>query len=108
MATVFVPLAFGLAASFGGEPGQGARLLAATDTMFRQRGVNFTISSSPMVKVYKQALEKAQTQLGPAAFQAAWAEGQQMTMEQAIALATENESEDSQLRKDRLGPSSDA
>ena len=42
----------------------------------------------------RRAIEKAQAQLGLEAFQAAWAEGQQMTMEQAITLATENESED--------------
>ena len=52
------------------------------------------------------ALETARMQLDPATFEAAWAEGQQMTMEQAIALATENESEDSSLPKDGLGPSS--
>jgi len=57
--------------------------------------------------VFKQALEKAQAQLGPAAFQAAWAEGQQMTLEQALALATENEGEDSPLPKNGLGPSSE-
>jgi hypothetical protein len=92
-AAVFALIAFGLAASFGGEPGKGARLLAATDTLLRQRGVKLTgIEGSPIVKVYKQALEKAQAQLGPAAFEAAWAEGQQMTMEQALALATESES----------------
>jgi hypothetical protein len=47
--------------------------------------------------VYKQALDSARSQLGPAAFQTAWAEGQQMTMEQALALATQDE--DSQPRK---------
>jgi predicted ATPase/class 3 adenylate cyclase len=97
MATGFALLAFGLAASFGGEPGKGVCLLAMTDRMFRHRGVNFTSGNSPLIKVYKQALEKAQAQLGPSAFAAAQAEGQQMTLEQAIALATENDSQDSQL-----------
>jgi predicted ATPase/class 3 adenylate cyclase len=101
-------LAFGLAASFGGEPGQGVRLLAATDLMLRQRGSKFLTSAEgdPLVMVYKQALEKAQAQLGPAAFGTAWAEGQKMTMEQAIALATENESEDTQLPQAEPGPGS--
>src|SRR5439155_20544550 len=72
MATLFALLAFGLAASFGGEPGRGARLLAATDMLLRQRGVKFTsVEGSPLVMVFKQALEKAQAQLGPAAFEAA-------------------------------------
>ncbi len=85
-------LAFGLAESFGGESGKGARLLAATEMLLRQRGVELTSDEgSPLVMVYKQALAKAQAQLGPPAFEAAWAEGQQMTIEQALALATENE-----------------
>lgn len=89
-ATAFALLTFGLAASFGEEPGKGARLLAATDMLLRQRGMELTSAEGePSVKVYKQALERAQAQLGPAAFETAWAEGQQMTMEQALALATE-------------------
>jgi hypothetical protein len=98
-AAVFALLAFGVVACFGGEPGQGVRLIAATDMILRQRGVKWFTGASfegdPTFMVYKQALETAQAQLGPAAFEAAWAEGQQMTLEQAIALATENESEDS-------------
>src|SRR5262249_44681053 len=81
---------FGLAASFGGEPGKGARLLAATDMMLHRQGLDITSAEGePSIKVYKQALAEAQTQLGPAAFHAAWAEGQQMTVEQALAFATE-------------------
>jgi tetratricopeptide (TPR) repeat protein len=106
MANGLALLAFGLAASFGGETGKGVRLLRALEVVFGQHNVKLTnVEGSPLVKVYKQALERAQAQLGPAAFEAAWAEGQQMTMEQAIALATETESEDSQLPKS--GPSSD-
>ena len=108
MANGLALMTLGLAESFIGEPGKGARLLAATDMLLRQRGVKLTGVESPWVKVYKQALEKAQARLGPAAFQAAWEEGQQMTMEQAIALATENKSEDSPLPKDGLGLSSNA
>jgi predicted ATPase/DNA-binding SARP family transcriptional activator len=89
---------FGLAASFGGEAGRGVRLLAATDTILRQQGIDLTgAEGEPSVKVYKQALEKAQRQLGPAAFEAAWTAGQQLTVEQAIALATEDESKDAAL-----------
>ena len=99
-ATLFTVMAFGVAASFGGEPGKSARLLATCEMTFRQLGAKFTsLEGSPFVKVYKQALDKIQAQLGLAAFQAAWAEGQKMTLEQAIALATENESEDSKFPK---------
>jgi predicted ATPase/class 3 adenylate cyclase len=107
-AAVFALMAFGLAASFGEEPGKGVRLLVAAEMLLRQRGVKLTGGEGgPFGMVYKQALEKAQAQLGLAAFQAAWAEGQQMTMEQALALATENEGEDSPLPKNGLGPSSE-
>jgi predicted ATPase/DNA-binding SARP family transcriptional activator len=93
LAIVFALLAFGLANSFGGEPQRGVRLLAVTDMIFRQRGVKWFVTSAegePLLMVYRQALDKAQAQLGLAAFEAAWAEGQQMTIEQAIALATED------------------
>jgi hypothetical protein len=88
----------GLTATFGGELEKGARLFAAVDTMFRQSGLKWFSSisgSDPFIMVFKQALEKIQAQLGPAAFEAAWAQGQQMTMEQAIKLATEDEDRDS-------------
>jgi predicted ATPase/DNA-binding XRE family transcriptional regulator len=109
MAAGLALISFGLAESIVGEPGRGVRLLAATDVLLRQRSVKLISGEdNPLVLVYKQALEKAQAQLGPAAFEAAWAEGQQMTPEQALALATENGNDDSPLPKDRLGPSSDA
>jgi hypothetical protein len=57
--------------------------------------MNFNVEGEPVFMAYKQAIEKAQAQLDPAAFEAAWAVGQQMTLEQALALATENESEES-------------
>ena len=92
-ATVFGLISFGLVASFGGELERGVRLLAAVERLAHQLGMNFGgAESEPVFRVYKQALEKAQAQLGPAAFQVAWAEGQQMTIEQALALATDNES----------------
>ncbi len=84
-------------ACFGGEAERGVRLFAAGETILRQSGVDFsTIAgrAGPGFMVFPQALEKAQAQLGPAAFQATWAQGQQMTMEQALALATEDEGTD--------------
>jgi len=99
-----VMLGFGVVAIFAGQPGRGVRLFAVVSAMARQRGVNlFDFEGeggrSPGFVLFKQVLGKAQVQLGPAAFQAAWAEGQQMTLEQALALATENEGEDSPLPK---------
>jgi tetratricopeptide (TPR) repeat protein len=92
-AAVFALITFGLVASFSGESGRGVRLLAAVERLARQFGLNLgSAEGEPVFKVYKQALEKTEAQLGPAAFQAAWTEGQQMTMEEALALATENES----------------
>jgi hypothetical protein len=97
MAAGFVLLAFGVVACFGGQLGQGVRLLAACDAFARLRGMKFNLENDPTYMVIQQALEKAQAQLGTAAFEAAWAEGQQMTVEQALALATEDESKDARL-----------
>ncbi len=103
---MLVLFAFGVAACFSGQPRRGARLLVAAVTMLRQRGITISDESERDVMVLRQALERAQ-QLDPAAFEAARAEGQQMTMEQALALATENASQDAQLPGSGLGPSSE-
>jgi hypothetical protein len=44
-----------------------------------------------------QALEKARVQLGEAGFAAAWAEGEALTVEQALALALEGDGEAASL-----------
>jgi len=98
-AAMFAILTFGLVALFGGEPQRGVRLFAAFEVLLGQQLGMKLPESDPTSLVVRQALAKAQAQLGPAAFQAAWTEGQQMTMEQAIALATENEREDVQRPK---------
>jgi predicted ATPase/DNA-binding XRE family transcriptional regulator len=86
---------FGFVAIFNEQSGRGVRVLAAGLAILRQRGINLVQGGSgPFLIVFKQVLDKAQAQLGPEAFQAAWAEGEQMTLEQALALATENEGED--------------
>src|SRR5262249_49380310 len=94
MAATFALCAFGLADCFGGQPLRGVRLLAALEASARQSGLNFNIEGEPTYMVYWQTLEKARAQLGPAAFEAAWTAGQQMTLVQAIALATEDERKD--------------
>jgi hypothetical protein len=100
-ALIFALLSFGFAECFGGQPQRGARLLAATEVMVAQRGIKLG-EHDPIMIVFRQALEKSRTQLGPAAFQAALAEGQQMTMEQAVALITEIERDQSQPPKGRI------
>jgi predicted ATPase/DNA-binding XRE family transcriptional regulator len=105
-AAAFALLTFGLAASVSGKLQPGVRLLAATQVLLARFGIN-PGEGDATTMVMRQVLEKAQAQLGHAAFEAAWAEGQQMTMEEALALATEGEGEDSPLPKDGLGPSSD-
>src|SRR5262249_45363202 len=102
IAITFAIFAFGLAASYGEQPGRGVRLLTVTEVMLNQRG--FKASESDVVtKVFRQALEKSRAQLGPAAFQAAQAEGQQMTIGDALALMTEIEREDSQHPEAGIG-----
>jgi predicted ATPase/DNA-binding XRE family transcriptional regulator len=88
--TMFALITFGLAASVGGEAGRGVRLLAASEVFLARMGVN-PGEGEAVMKAVRQVLQKAQAQLGPAGFEAAWAEGKQMTLEQAISLATENE-----------------
>ncbi len=103
---MLVLFAFGVAACFSGQPRRGARLLVAAVTLLGQRGIDISDESERDVMVLRQALEMAQ-QLDPAAFEAVRAEGQQLTLEQALALAIENASQDSQLPRSGLGPSSE-
>jgi predicted ATPase/class 3 adenylate cyclase len=92
----FALMAFGLVACFGGEPQRGVRLIAALEALFLQYGIK-PGESDALTKVIRQGMEKARAQLGLAAFQAAQQEGRKLTPEQAIALATEDESKDVQL-----------
>jgi predicted ATPase/DNA-binding SARP family transcriptional activator len=102
----FALLAFGLVAIFGGEPQRGVQLVAAPEGMFRQHGVKLP-EGDPTMIIFKQAVERARAQLGPAAFEVAWAKGQSLTLEQAFAFATENASEDVPLPNAGHGPSSE-
>jgi hypothetical protein len=103
---LLVLFAFGVAACFSGQPRRGARLVVAAVTVLRQRGIEIRDEHERDVMVLRQALERAQ-QLDPAAFEAERAEGQQMTLEQALALAAEIASHDSPLPGSDLGPSSE-
>jgi predicted ATPase/transcriptional regulator with XRE-family HTH domain len=87
-------MAFGLVACYGGEPQRGVRLIAALEALFLQYGIK-PGEGDALTKVIRQGLEKARAQLGAEAFETAQQEGRVLTPEQAIALATENENEDS-------------
>jgi predicted ATPase/class 3 adenylate cyclase len=93
---VFVLSSYGLVACIGGEPSKGVPLLAVGLKLLRElAGVEMaSMEDDSMAKLVMQALEQAKAQLGPAAFQAAWADGQQLTVERALALATEDVSVD--------------
>jgi hypothetical protein len=91
-------IGFGVVACFGGETERSVRLIATGETLLRQHGLdlsNMPGGGGPGLMIIGQALEKARAQLGAAAFESAWAEGEQMTLEQALAFATENKSEGS-------------
>jgi predicted ATPase len=103
-------LGFGVVACFGGQAERGIRLFAAGTTPLRERGLdlsNLPGWGGPSFTIIEQTLEKAREQLGPAAFATAWAEGQQLTIEQAVALATEIESVDESVPEVRRGPDAD-
>jgi predicted ATPase/transcriptional regulator with XRE-family HTH domain len=95
VAFLFAPVTFGFVAIFSGRPRRGVRLLAAFEPFALQHGWKFNVEGEPFFMAYQQAVEKAQAQLDPAAFEAAWAEGLQMTWEQALASTTEGESAES-------------
>ncbi len=89
-----VLVGLGLVACFGGQPEQGVRVIVAGETLLRQRGIDFTKTpgrGGPGFGIFAQALERARARLGAAAFEMALAEGQHLTLEQALALAAEIE-----------------
>jgi non-specific serine/threonine protein kinase len=93
---IFGLLSFGLVACFSGEAERGVRLFAAGQTPLRQAGFDISTlgGGGPSSMIFGQTLEKARAQLGAAAFETAWAEGERMTLVQALVLATEDESEE--------------
>jgi hypothetical protein len=96
---LLVQVGFGLVTCFGGEPLRGVQRLAAAETLLRQCGIDIRVEGMRDLMVIKQALdaalETARAQVDPATFETAWAEGQQLTAEQGLALATEIESDES-------------
>jgi hypothetical protein len=107
LAALFAGSAFGFVLIISGQPERAVRLLAAFEVQIRQRGMKLREMGGTMLMAHNQFLEMARAQLDTITFQAAWTEGQQMTLEQALALATENNNEDSQLPQAGLRPISD-
>jgi hypothetical protein len=69
---------------------RGTVLLAAADTLAKARGFRQGFRLFPWNQAeFDHWLATAHAQLNDAAFEAAWAEGQAMTLEQAIVLARE-------------------
>jgi predicted ATPase len=67
-----------------GEPEKAARLLGASSAVLHILGIDYQPSIQPEYAAYTADV---QSQLDEATFAAAWAEGQAMTLEQAVAYA---------------------
>jgi tetratricopeptide (TPR) repeat protein len=65
-----------------GDPTLAVRLLAASERQLEAMGANIQPTDKPEIDLYKNAIKE---QLGEAEFNKAWAEGRQMSFEQAIA-----------------------
>ena len=78
----------GLAGSCGstGDAGRAARLFGAAHALRESVGIPLRPIARPE---YERDVAAVRTRLDEASWQAAWAEGQAMTLEQAIAYALE-------------------
>jgi predicted ATPase/class 3 adenylate cyclase/DNA-binding XRE family transcriptional regulator len=94
---MLVLFSFGLLNSYGGELLRGVRLLAAAETLLQKRGIDIRTEGMRDIMVMKEAVDKtlatARARYDATAVEAAWTEGQQLTVEQAVALATEDEAQ---------------
>ncbi len=82
----------GVAIQFG-QPGKGARLLGASEMLKQELGATWWPANHI---AYKGHLSRLHEQLDDATFNAAWAEGRAMTLEQAIEYALGEPVEDLQ------------
>jgi len=70
-----------------GQPERAARLLGASEALHDALGLGPTISDQHEINGYVAAVR---AQLDEAVFEAAWAEGRAMSLEEAIAYALGN------------------
>jgi non-specific serine/threonine protein kinase len=83
------PLAMDLASLSGpvaarGDPERAARLLGASDALLKAMGLGLQPQDQPEIDRYEAAIRE---QLGEEAFNSAWAKGQAMSLEEAVAYA---------------------
>jgi len=83
----YVLLAFGLVSSLDEQLAEGVRLLAACEAAYHDRGVSLSVYGGPLLMIYKHGLAKARAQLDSATFEFAFAEGQKMSLDEALDLA---------------------
>jgi non-specific serine/threonine protein kinase len=80
------------AASLGGRPARAARLWGALETL--REAVGIVVTDMPLVRSwydYEGRLAAARAQLDEVAWEAAWAEGRAMSLEQAVEYALEQQ-----------------
>jgi hypothetical protein len=85
-----------------GQPLKAARLLGASAALFKEMGAADHPSDYEQVTRYTA---ETRAQLGESAFQAAWGEGQSLTLEQAVAYAEGDELFPALQNKERSGQS---
>jgi len=77
-------IGLGGAAALAGDPEKGTRVLGAADALLSEIGV--TLESDDRIP-YEHGVSYARTRLGEEVFASAWAEGQGMSMEEAVDYA---------------------
>jgi predicted ATPase/class 3 adenylate cyclase len=88
----FVIFPFGLVASFGGQPRRGVELISAVQVWSTRTGVGL-LQYAPLARVTAMAFERARADLDQASFDEAVREGQTLTPEQAVEIATAEDAE---------------
>jgi serine/threonine protein kinase/tetratricopeptide (TPR) repeat protein len=83
-------MGFSFLANARGQPLRAVRVLAASDALRVAIGEHVDVGDR---LDYEHALASLRAQLGDAAFEAAWAEGEALTREQVVALALNEQAE---------------
>jgi len=73
-----------------GDPERAAQLLGASGVLFKAMGFGPQPADQPKIDRYEAAVRE---QLGEEAFKSAWEKGQDMSLEQAVSFALDNETE---------------
>ncbi len=74
-----------------GEAERSGRLIGAAEGLHEAVGVPVYLYYEPHRSRYERTVSAVRSQLGEEAFEAAWAEGRAMTLEQAVAYALEEQ-----------------